>query len=695
LRDAVTKRRSDLATFLEPYDAVHLLAHISLSEASLDADSYRESDHPGSAYVVELVVAQLLTRPGRRGSQEHSPPLDARVTAEIRRLTREAALLESIHRWRSAGSSADPETAVRGRAAMQHLILRNPGWPWQEHAVLRGLFGVQPFADQLREVLGFTVEDAIRCTDALTVMPLRQFSEHMRLAAASTEQFDEHHPAFSWAASQLEGWQERPADERNRFMPLVWTLSHPGDSLLVTPKELSEAAGVDLHATGALLRALSQQWGQPTGEGWFAAAERARFRPYVEVDPGSYLISVPGNDLWALRGLMEQQVKASKGYLNHRGRWLEERATSLLERALLPDQVGRSIEFRRRDAAGLDINGEIDALLRFGDAVITVEAKSATLRPGARRGGAALISHLRETLTKAARQATAAREAMHDVATTFTDAGAAADIGETIREVHPVVVTLDDLSAVAPVLWELESSRVLPDDVVLPWLVTLHELEQVCETVEWPVQFVHFLRRRSRLNRLGGLVATEELDWWMHYLKTGLYFEGDPVVERRALPSMTDDLDAWNLWTHGDRKVEAAKPRMNLEDQTRRFLDVLCVERPPGWIAAGCDLLEVSGSTRAKLWKECQRLRRRAERRGITQRATLAFQDEAQPMLICVAIVPSAEARSLPGALKTIVIQRLKELGDRPVLGIGMVADSDRAYDALVVVEHARWSTPD
>ena len=69
--------------------------------------------------------------------------------------------------------------------------------------------------------------------------------------------------------------------------------------------------------------------------------------------------------------------------------------------------------------------------------------------------------------------------------------------------------------------------------------------------------------------------------------------------------------------------------------------------------------------------------------------------DEAQPMLICVGIVPSAEARSLPGALKTIVIQRLKELGDRPVLGIGMVADSDRAYDALVVVEHARWSTPD
>jgi hypothetical protein len=266
--------------------------------------------------------------------------------------------------------------------------------------------------------------------------------------------------------------------------------------------------------------------------------------------------------------------------------------------------------------------------------------------------------------------------------------------GERVREVHPVVVTLDDLSSVAPVLWELESSRVLPDGVTLPWVVTLHELEQVCDTVEWPVQLIHFLRRRSRLNRLGGLVATDELDWWMHYLQVGLYFEDDQAVGRRRLTSMTDDLDAWNLWAHGHRETEAPKPRMNLDARTRRFLDTICAERPAGWVPAACALLEVSGSARVNLWKECERLRRRAEKRGMTQRATLAFEDAPQPMLMCAAIVPSTESRSLSKALEVLVAQRLHELGDQPVLGIGMVAGSDRAYDALVVIEHERWSTP-
>jgi hypothetical protein len=694
LREAVRKRRAELRAFTEPYDAVHLLAHVSLSEATLDADTYRESDNTGLAYVVELLAAELLSRPGRAGSQDHSPPLDAHVTEEVRRLTHEAALLESFRRWRAAGGSADPESAARGRAAMQHLMLRNPGWPWQEHRVLRGLFGDPRFAAPLQEALGFTAEDAIQCTDALPIMLPRQLHEHLHAAGAPAARFDERHPAFGWASSQLGGWQDRPADEQARFMPLVWALNHPGDALLVTADALAESAGVEPSAAAGLLRALAQTWGQPAGEDWFTAAERVRYRPYVEVESGAYLVSVPGNDLWSLRSLMEERVKARKGYVAHRGRWLERQATALLERALAPDQTRQSIDFRRRDSTGTEVNGEIDALLRCGDAAITVEAKSATLRPGARRGGEALISHLRETLTKAARQATASREALHDPAATFTDDGGPVDFGESVREVHPVVVTLDDLSAVAPVLWELESSRVLPQGVTLPWVVTLHELEQVCDTVEWPVQLVHFLRRRSRLNRLGGLVATDELDWWMHYLQVGLYFEGEPRGGRRRLTSMTDDLDAWNLWVHGHRETEAPKPSMNVDARTRRFLDTISAERPPGWVPAACALLEVSGSARVNLWKECERLRRRAEKRGMIQRATLGFEDAPQPMLICAAIVPSAESRSLSKALEVLVAQRLDELGDQPVLGIGMVAASKRPYDALVVVEHERWSPP-
>jgi hypothetical protein len=76
------------------------------------------------------------------------------------------------------------------------------------------------------------------------------------------------------------------------------------------------------------------------------------------------------------------------------------------------------------------------------------------------------------------------------------------------------------------------------------------------------------------------------------------------------------------------------------------------------------------------------------------QRATLAFEDAPQPMLICAAIVPSADSRSLSKALEVLVAQRLDQLGEQPVLGIGLIAGSERPYDALVVVTQQRWSTP-
>ena len=103
--------------------------------------------------------------------------------------------------------------------------------------------------------------------------------------------------------------------------------------------------------------------------------------------------------------------------------------------------------------------------------------------------------------------------------------GREVELTERVTEVQTIVVTLDDLSAVAPVLWELEGTRTMPEDVTAPWVVNLNELIQVAATTQWPVQLIHFLRRRSRLNELGRFVASDELDWWMHYLNFGLYFE--------------------------------------------------------------------------------------------------------------------------------------------------------------------------
>lgn len=689
LEEAIDRRRRELRELLARFDAVHLLGQLMFSEVPMDPDTYKESEHAGAAYVVEMVAAELVVRPDRAGTSEVTPAIDAHVLDPARRLCREAVLLESFRRMRSAGGFSSAESAARGRAASHHLILRGPGWPWQEHETLRGLFGTDPFAAQLKSALGFDVEEAIACSEAVAQLAVERLEKHMASARGSATSFGENHPAYQWATVTLRGWKDAgPAELRAHAITALWAMNHVGDAVLIDASALAGAAEVDTDAAQAFLSATSLPMGQDDDD-WFRLAEAVRLKPFIDVGMDGFLPTVVGSELWALRGVFEAAIKGDK-YSAHRGRWLEQRSADILAEALHPDEVHVSVRYAH-EHEGDRSEGEIDGLLLCGDTAIVIEAKGATMRPGARRGGEAFISHLRENLTKAAQQGTKARLALAESGSTHKD-GAPLVLPE-LREVHPIVVTLDDLSPVAPALWQFQGTRVMPKGVTVPWVVTLHELELVASTIEWPAQFVHFLRRRSRLNQLGYLLASDELDWWMHYLLVGLYFEDEPGTPTRLL-SHTDPLDAWILYEHGQRQTPAPKPSMRLDKTTRAFLDLICEERPPGWVAAVCALLDVNSDARKRLWRSMDKLRPLARQRARPQRCTLGFETAPEPMMICAAVLPNDQADWLAEILQDLVEERVAQHGIQRVLGIATTVGSRRPYEALSILDRRWWQPP-
>lgn len=234
IEEAITRRRLELRDLMAPFDAVHLLGHIVFSEAPIDPETYKESEHPGAAFVVEMVAADLLVRPGRAGTAEITPAIDARVSDPVRRLCREAVHLESLRRMRVAGGLSTPASSSRARAASHHLMLRGAGWPWQEHETLHGLFGAERFAVRLREALAFDVEDAIACSEALPRLVLGRLEAHMMDARESAVDFGEEHPAYRWATASLQGWQEAgPEHIRALAITALWALNRVGDVLLL------------------------------------------------------------------------------------------------------------------------------------------------------------------------------------------------------------------------------------------------------------------------------------------------------------------------------------------------------------------------------------------------------------------------------------------------------------------------------
>ena len=86
LEEMIERRRRELRELLSRFDAVHLLGQLIFSEAPMNADTYSESEHAGAAYVVELIAAELIVRPGRVGTSVITPAIDANVLAPAREL---------------------------------------------------------------------------------------------------------------------------------------------------------------------------------------------------------------------------------------------------------------------------------------------------------------------------------------------------------------------------------------------------------------------------------------------------------------------------------------------------------------------------------------------------------------------------------------------------------------------------------
>jgi hypothetical protein len=683
----IARRKSDLREVMAPHDAVELLGQLGLSMWFIDPDTYSESEHPGFAYIIEMVAAELLRREGRSGCKAVTA-IDANVLEPIRDLAAEATFLESLRRQLNAGFWSGPEGAARGRAAAHHLYLRGPGWWWQEHDALRGLFGEPRLAEKLRGQLGFDAEAALAISEAAPHLVRDKVVARMDGAREDDSDFVPGHPAYDWADALLDDRWKSDSASAARFIPPFWAMMTAGEASLFSSSDLADASGVDEATVAAYLGKMSLAFGQAEDD-WFALAEEVKARPYIEVGDGRFLLTLPGADLWSLRSTFEASLKGDSGYLTHRGRWLERRTAEILGPALAPDERHQSVRFHEDGR-----QGEIDVLMRCGATAVVVEAKSATLRPGARRGGEAFLDHLRKNLTKATEQGAEATKALLDRVPLRDAQGKPVELVEEIREAHTVMVTLDDLSAIAPIVWELQGTKMMPDGLKPPWVVTLNELEQVAATTRWPVQLIHFLRRRARLNELGRFVAGDELDWWMHHMNFGLYFEEEEGDEKIRFTSLTDPLDAWVLFDRGVRTEPVPKPALKVPARSAEFLDLLCAERPPGWVAAGCALLDASTDSQIEFWEAMDGLRDRARKRAKVQRVALEFTEPA-PLLFCAVVAPDEARPTLLASLEAKVAESLDRFGAQRVLAIGSLVSSPRPYDALTVIDGPWGSSPD
>ncbi|MCC6497898.1 MAG: preprotein translocase subunit SecA [Propionibacteriaceae bacterium] len=536
---------------------------------------------------------------------------------------------------------ADPEDVIgliTAKIRGAEVWIRNSSYPDRVEITVRELFSHEGVDQALKARLGFGVDEALRALQGCHQMQVDRFS-------ARTER---------WRDDMTGAMQAHPdglnEQERSHWIG-QWQAFWEPESQFVTlsAQEIADHTGLDGAAVQATLEffALDLYGSTPRSViNAFAAGDNPlRTNPVIAGTDGRFMLVHDAHIVVAVREAFEQYLKGTPAwdqYQAHRGKVLEERTQKALA-SVLPEATALHgfqyyVPATEAEEAG-PVEGytkrvEGDHLFVLDDVAIIVEDKAVAVAPAARAGD---TRRLRNDLTRIIERAVSQARRLRD--RIETDQGLRLHGAEwmdlsSVREIHTIAVSLEDLAATTTGTAELIRAGFIDKDCIA-WTVSLHDLDLVAELIDHPAEFLLYLRRRTDPLATVIYTASDELDLFLHFQQKGLYVEPDPDELRNKLPclpaataaerrrfkrqtpvyitSLTDQLDVWHRQriastansTHGageDQGVDfettpTGRPAM-VPTPLRALLEELRASRTFAWLSIGATLL--SGATDAQ-----------------------------------------------------------------------------------------------
>ncbi|MDQ3632724.1 MAG: NERD domain-containing protein [Actinomycetota bacterium] len=490
---------------LAPFEALHLTALVAeLSAPTLPSDAGIPRPSPT---VCEYFASILLARTSPDGEQPPRPAPEVRSAAQaalirIERLTGRSFFAKLIQ----SGLTSAPFARLVVDRELRDIVFRWPNYPDQEEALLAELFSSAACATALRHQLGFDAEQALRMYRALTEITVVKRQVH----AALHEQLLEAHARTDAVLGAL------PVDDR-RLLALGMRLGPDlVDAWTCSELELAAAAGVRWQVARSFRERLTTGFGATRGLHLVAGRNRVRSRPLIPTGPERSLTFSLDGVLRAIRPMLEDALPPGLfqgAYQSARATWLEDVTVEALASLLPGSQVYRNVRF---DLDG-DENLEIDILLRCDHLIFVIEAKAGTVDP--EEGGRAFKNSVEEILGHGSRQSGRLALAMAQGRTPdfrSHPSGEPVHVDLTgVRRAYPIVITLDDVGFLATRGHSLVDAGLRDPQLPWPWVVSIFDLQVICETAGHPAELTTFVDARRRLDQR--VLALDELElWFLH-----------------------------------------------------------------------------------------------------------------------------------------------------------------------------------
>lgn len=274
--------------------------------------------------------------------------------------------------------------------------------------------------------------------------------------------------------------------------------------------------------------------------------------PLVKERNDRYLVLSESLLLPSVKRNLEAVLLENPIYGRHRGELVEDRLIKVLRDFLPAAQIYAGVQYGHPEKG----RGEADAILIMGDVAIVFEVKAATIfKLGASAGVKRFRRTMWQNIHKASKQVDDLRALIEDDRQICGERGEVIDL-TFIREVHTVIVTLEELLDLSTQPLDLVDSNVLHNADQLPWLVSIGDLTVILELIDEPSEFLVYLRRRRDPVIARRFVSTDELDLFLAFRKTGLWVDEEGDSTPYLVAPMTAEID---VWMNG---VSERKPRI-------------------------------------------------------------------------------------------------------------------------------------
>lgn len=608
----ISEQVVELQRRLRELPTLQLLAQLASVVILYDPEKYKEPETVHPLITVEYPTWLALLEPTPTRSNHvyviKGPELDD-VLMRIRKLLNQVTWYFISRGLPAKGEKPSAIQEVQFFTRLYEMGVRSPGYHHHLTGVLREL--LTPFDKDLRDLVGFTIEEAVRLEKALGEMMSDAFDVYREEVKSAEAELLDKVKDFSGRGIVSEGVPESLLEdlsrlslgERNtvvRNLTTGWGLFGLERVFTVFPKSVAAKAGVAEEVAMAFLSRFSLPFGQtPISNSWPSRYEPLEKAPLLRLPDGGYYAHLVPKLLWAIRPNLEDVLLHRKGiwarYNRHRSKFLETKALELLAKCLPGATAYHDLSYSIRNEHGEETQCQLDGMLMYDSVLFLLEAKAGSLSPEARRGAPSLREDLETILGEGHEQALRSLRYLESAEQVTFKQRAVGPIHVRKRDFARVIlvtVSLDSLSTFTTGLAELSQLGIIKPGQ-FPWAVDLLDLYVFAELIEFGAQLVHYLQCRMELNTQP-VRSFDELDYLGHYFKFGLNFgfELSNKPTQIGVLSHTVDFDDYFLYQMGQRRTPAPKPSQALPAGLRQYINGIAGTTVPSHVEKICDLLD-------------------------------------------------------------------------------------------------------